>query len=235
MRISQSQEDLQRSRIAQLQRSFELGKKALEQQRAGKKLTSEIAKQLAMLARDAEKALLGSFVKSFEAAKKLDERLGKILEKEGKRLTVARQQLTVFKAQNAIKDLDRETKALTDQIKRTNDLAKANEKLRIARLKNTEAVRESERKLTEELIKMNPFMSEGDKRNIVLKLERESLKRLEDSIKKQKEALVANQKAEAEILKAQIQQQKDLLFANSPQATAGLLKQRIDRKETSIG
>ena len=97
LRISQSQEDLQRSRIAQLQKSFELGKKALEQQRAGKKLTSEIAKQLAMLARDAEKALLGSFVKSFEAAKKLDERLGKILEKEGKRLTVARQQLTVFK------------------------------------------------------------------------------------------------------------------------------------------
>ena len=231
LRISKSQEDLQRSRIAQLQRSFALGKKALEQQRAGKELTSEIAKQLAMLARDAEKALLGSFVKSFEAAKKLDERLGKILEKEDKRLTVARQQLAVFKAQNAVKDLDRETKAITDQIKRTNDLAKANEKLRIARLKNIEAVKESERKLTEELIKMNPFLSEGDKRDLVLKLERESLKRLEDSVKKQKEALVANQKAEAEILKAQIQQQKDLLFANSPQATAGLLKQRIDAEK----
>ena len=231
LRISQSQEDLQRSRIAQLQRSFALGKKALEQQRAGKELTSEIAKQLAMLARDAEKALLGSFVKSFEAAKKLDERLGKILEKEGKRLTVAKQQLAVFKAQNAIKDLDRETKALTDQIKRTNDLAKANEKLRVARLKNIEVVRESERKLTEELIKMNPFLSEGDKRDLVLKLERESLKRLEDSIKEQKEALIANQKAEAEILKAQIQQQKDLLFANSPQATAGLLKQRFDAEK----
>lgn len=231
LRISKSQEDLQRSRIAQLQRSFALGKKALEQQRAGKELTSEISKQLAMLARDAEKALLGSFVKSFEAAKKLDDRLGKILEKENKRLTVAKQQLNVFKAQNAIKDLDIETKALTDQIKRTNDLAKANEKLRVARLQNIEAVRKSEKNLTEELIKMNPFLSESDKRNLVLELEKESLKRLQDSIKEQKEALIANQKAEAEILEKQILQQNKLLNSTGPFGNDSLLKQRADAEK----
>ena len=169
-----------------------------------------------MLARDAEKALLGSFVKSFEAARKLDEQLGKILDKEDKRLTVAKQQLNVFKTQNAVKNLDLETKALTDQIKRTSDLAKANEKLRVARLKNIEAVRQSERKLTEELIKMNPFLSESDKRNLVLELEKQSLKRLEDSIKKQKEALIQNQKAEAEIIQKQIDQQEKLLKSTGP-------------------
>ena len=74
-------------------------------------------------------------------------------------------------------------------------------------------------------------MSEGDKRDIVLKLERESLKRLEDSIKKQKEALVANQKAEAEILKAQIQQQKTYFLLIHHKQETGLLKQRIDAEK----
>ena len=228
LKVATSQRDIERSRTAQLQKNFELGSRALERQRAGAKDLTPIQKQLAMLARDAEKALIGTFIKSFEAARDLDLTLGKILDKETKRLQIAQQQIKITQAQNAIASVDQQTKELTNQIKRTDDLARANEKLRVARLKSVDLVRESERKLTEELIKMNPFLSEGDKRDLTLKLERESLKRLEESIKEQKKALIENQKAEQKILEAQIAQQQELISTGE---FTGLIEKRIQAEK----
>ena len=228
LKIAKNQDDIQRSRNAQLVTNFKLGKDALEQQRKGIETLTPIQEQLAMLARDAEKALIGSFVKSFEAAKKLDKQLEKILDKESKRLKVAQNQLKVFTAQNNIKVLDTQTKELTKQIKRTNDLAKANESLRVARLKSIEAVRKSERKLADEMLKMNPFLSEADKRNFTLKLDKQSLERLKESIEKQKEALKANQLAEAKILEAQINQQQELISTGE---FTGLIEKRINAEK----
>ena len=228
LKIATSQKDIERSRTAQLQKNFELGARALERQRAGATNLTAVQKQLAMLARDAEKALIGSFVKSFEAAKELDRTLEKILDKERKRLKVAQNQLKIAQAQNQIDSLKQATKQITNQIQRTNDLAKANEKLRIARLNNVDAVRASEQKLTEELIKMNPFLSEGDKRSLKLKLEQESLKRLEDAIKEQKKALIENQKAQAQILEAQIAQQQELISTGE---FTGLIEKRIQAEK----
>ena len=168
--------DKARNRVKILQEDFELGKAALAQERAGEKLEG-LRAQKASLARDAQKALVGVFVKTNEEARKLADTLEKI----SKTLTAQAQKailnLGVEEARRARQLSEQQATSQKAEIDRVEKLRQATQKLADVRSKAGEATRKLDQKLVGDLAGQT-FQTDQDKRALILKFAEEDLKAL---------------------------------------------------------
>lgn len=197
-----SANDKARNRVKILQEDFELGKAALAQERAGEKLEG-LRAQRASLARDAQKALVGVFVKTNEEARKLADTLEKI----SKTLTAQTQKavlnLGLEEAKRARQISEQQATRTKAQISRTEKLRQAEQKLADVRSKARDQSRKLDQKLEGDLAGQT-FQTDRDKRALILKFASEDLKALKAATTTQLKNIQDKADAEKQTLKADI-------------------------------
>ena len=163
----------QRNRNKLLLEDFELGKNALARQRAGLEVTGRQG-QLATLARDAQKAILGVFVQTVDEAKKLAEQQEKIAKQLEKQKQAAENQLAIVQAQRDLELVRQQESRNNKDLDRTKKILEANIKLRKVQMEGAEAQRKAGQNLERELANQT-FQTDESRRALELKFAKEDL------------------------------------------------------------
>ena len=222
--ISRRQSDETASRNQQLEEALSIGYELLTQQREGVELVGTEA-QLAALARDAQTAYVGQFVKSLEAADKLANTLEKIVRSQEKATQAAEAQLEVLQFQRDLAELrvgDADTTRELSQAKALLDIQK--QRLDLEKKQSDASI--ASRKQQIDFEQGLGLISDGEARNLTLKLEQESLQVLREFTDKQIDLLKKRELAEQLAIKAQ---------TASQQAQLETIKQRDMAEKIRLG
>lgn len=192
----------QRNRNKLLLEDFELGKQALARQRAGLEVAGRQG-QLATLARDAQKAILGVFVQTVEEARKLAEQQEKISKELGNQQRAAENKLAVVQAERNLAIVRRQVDLKNKELDRVEKIRAAEAKLNKARIAGAEAQRKLGQELEKKLAEQG-FQTDFQKRALELKFAREDVEALKAITQGQIADIQARAAGEEEKLRNQI-------------------------------
>jgi hypothetical protein len=201
-RLAKDANDRTRNKNALLIESFNLGKEQLAQERAGVEL-SKIDKQLAMLARDAQKALLGVFVQTVEAARQLAEQNEKISKQLTRQTQTAKNKLDVVKAEAALEKTRQDAVLANKELDRTKRLLDLEIKLRKVRTDAANAQRKASQDLERDMAGQT-FQTAEQQRAMELRFAKDDLAALEEVTKQLRSDIIKRQQIEQKKLQNEI-------------------------------
>ena len=197
-RLAKDANDRTRNKNALLIESFNLGKEQLAQERAGVEL-SKIDKQLAMLARDAQKALLGVFV----AARQLAEQNEKISKQLTRQTQIAKNKLDIVKAEAALEKTRQDAVLANKELDRTKRLLDLEIKLRKVRTDAANAQRKASQDLERDMAGQT-FQTAEQQRAMELRFAKDDLAALEEVTKQLRSDIIERQQIEQKKLQNEI-------------------------------
>ena len=210
IKLAKTEEQQKQIQIKQLTKSFELGKRELQQRRGGVDLGEQRVAQ-ANLAEIAEKAILGTFVKTLQASTQLAENLKKRERALQKTIDSERARFQLAKATADIENVKNKTKNEQAEINRAEKLLNARNKLNKTLRDRADLEREGNNEALRSLIDSDPVLGKGEKMALELRIRQADLKALDENIKAEQAILREKERFEKARISREIQLQKDLL------------------------
>jgi len=226
--IALDSNEADRARIAGLLQSYEIGKEALALQRSGVELDSRQA-QLAALARDAQAALNGNFVKAIENARKLAEQVEKITDKQNDQLESLQLKIRIERESLKLTQQKLQLERDASRVKNENAITDALNSQVTAAFDRRQAIRDLRK---EEALALNESIGgilEGPRaQQIEIAFATESLAALKAFNEEQRKLLTENFTREEQLLNKQIAFQESLLAdQGGPGGGTNAIEQRL--------